>query len=291
MRSVATVLCWLVATVALAVAIPAGWAQRNLIDNDGYAAVASSAARDPALQNAMASLLTTQTLTLASDRGYNLPEPVVRGVVTSYIASLSFPGQFADANRLAHRWLFTDAVQQSGDRWTIDVAPMLSNLSIIQTMNDRGIPLPSSVRVPLTSDTVQTLRPGELRPLATWGPWVSTGATVLAAVAALLTVAVAKARGKALVALGVSGLLVGGGGWAAMEIGRRFIDDALNQTTGDVRTIGDVMVSHAEGSLHHWLNLTLAAGGVLVVVGVVFTMIGAMRNRPSATKTRTSALI
>ena len=285
------VLCWLVATVALAVAIPAGWAQRNFIDNDGYAALASSAARDLALQNAMASLLTTQTLTFAGDRGYNFPEPVVRGVVTNYIASPSFPAQFADANRLAHRWLFTDTVQQSGDRWTIDVAPMLSNLSTIQTLNARGVPLPSSVRVPLTSGTVQTLRPGELQPLATWGPWVSAGAAVLAAVAALLTVAVAKARGKALAALGVSALLVGGGGWAAIEIGRRHIDDALNQTTDDVRTIGDVMVSHAEGSLHHWLNLTLAAGGALVVVGVVVTMIGAARNRPSATETRTSAQI
>ena len=73
------VLCWLVATVALAVAIPACWAQRNFIDNDGYAALASSAARDPALQNAMASLLTTQTLTFAGDRGYNFPEPWCAG--------------------------------------------------------------------------------------------------------------------------------------------------------------------------------------------------------------------
>ncbi|HUL98597.1 MAG TPA: hypothetical protein VLU24_04035, partial [Mycobacterium sp.] len=192
MRLSATVLCWLVATVGLAVAIPSSWAQRNLIDQDGYAALASSAARDPALQNAMASLLTEQTLAIASQRGVNPSESVVRGVVKSYTAGSLFPGQFADVNRVAHRWLFTDAVQQSGDRWTIDVAPMLSNPSVIQTV---GVPLPPSVRVPLTSGTVETLRPGELRPLATWGPWVSIGATVMAAVAALLTVAVARQRG------------------------------------------------------------------------------------------------
>ena len=62
-----------------------------------------------------------------------------------------------------------------------------------------------------------------------------------------------------------------------MEVGRRYIDDALNQTTGDVRTIADVMVSHAEGSLHHWLNVTLAVGGALVVLGVVVAMLGALR--------------
>ncbi len=190
---------------------------------------------------------------------------------------------------MAHRWLFTDAVQQNGDRWSVDVAPMLSNLSIVQTL---GVPIPSRVQVPVTSGTVETLRPGKLRPLATWGPWVSIGAAVLTGVAALLTVAVAKARGKALAALGVSALLVGGVGWAAMEVGRRYIDDAFNRTTGDVRAIADVMVSHAEGSLHHWLNLTLAAGGALVVLGVIIASLGALRGkqlRSSAKETRTSA--
>lgn len=288
MRSVATVLCWLVATVALTVAVPAGWAQRNLVDNDGYAALAASAGRDPALQSATVSLLTNQALAIAGDSGYNPSERVVRGVVTGYVSSSSFPGQFADVNRVAHRWLFTDAVQQDGDRWTVDVAPMLSDLSTAQSIR---FPVPSSVRVPVTSDAVHALRPGQLRPLATWGPWLGIGATVLAGVAALLTVAVARARGKALAALGVSALLVGGAGWAAIEIGQRYIDDALNQTTGDVRTIADVMVSYAEGSLHHWLNLTLAAGGGLVVAGVIVTMLGAAVRRPrsSATETRTSA--
>lgn len=277
MRSVTTVLCWLVATVALAVAIPAWWAQRNLVDEGGYAALATSAGRDPALQDGMASVLTTQVLAVANDRGYSPSEPMVRGAVSGYVSSSSFPGQFADVNRVAHRWLFTDAVQQDGDRWTVDVAPMLSNLSILQTLR---VPVPPTVRVPVTSADVEALRPGELRPLATWGPWVSIGAAVLTGVAALLTVAVAKARGKAIAALGVSALLVGGAGWATMEIGRRYIDDALNRTTDDMRSIADVVVGQAEGSLHHWLNLTLAAGGVLVAFGVVVAMLGTLRRGP-----------
>lgn len=50
---------WLVATVVLAVAVPSMWAQRNVVSEDGYAALAASAAKDPYLQNAMASELTT----------------------------------------------------------------------------------------------------------------------------------------------------------------------------------------------------------------------------------------
>ena len=60
MRFVATVFLWLVTTVALAAAIPAMWAQRNIVDANGYAAFRASAAKDPKLQQAMASELTTQ---------------------------------------------------------------------------------------------------------------------------------------------------------------------------------------------------------------------------------------
>ena len=61
-RFVAALLFWLVTTVALAVAIPATWAQKNVVDEDGYASLAATAAKDPQLQEAMASELTTQII-------------------------------------------------------------------------------------------------------------------------------------------------------------------------------------------------------------------------------------
>lgn len=38
MRFVTALLLWLVTTVLLAAALPAAWAQKNLVDQDGYAA-------------------------------------------------------------------------------------------------------------------------------------------------------------------------------------------------------------------------------------------------------------
>ena len=32
-------------------------------------------------------------------------------MTAAYTASPVFPGQFAQANRIAHRWMFTDSVQ------------------------------------------------------------------------------------------------------------------------------------------------------------------------------------
>ncbi len=282
MRFLAALLFWLMATVLLAVAVPASWAQQNVVSEDGYAALAAEAAKDPQLQEAMASELSTQITQLAADSGYALNNTeLVRGVTSAYTANSGFPGQFAQANRIAHRWMFTDSVQHDqadGDRWLVDIAPMLKDDSLRQTLGNLNLNVPDTLTVPITVPESSSLRPGQLKMLSTWGPWASIGVAVLTGIAALLTLAAARSRGKALAALGVSALLVGAAGWAGLEVGRRHVDDALDNTTGDIRTVADVMVDTAEAGLHHWLNLTLAAGGVLAVFGILVSVLGVLRR-------------
>lgn len=275
MRLTATVLLWLLTTAALAVAVPVGWAQTHLIGADGYMALAQSSARDPQLQDAVAALLTDQVVAFANDRGLPAAESVVRPFADNYTASPQFPGQFGRANRLAHEYLFTDSRDGT---WQIDLAPMVSGTSFQDTLDSRRIPVPTTLSVPVTA-TPDSFPPGRYRELATWGPWVSIGAAVLAGVAAVLTVAVARGRGKALVALGVSALLVGAGGWAASELVRGRIDNALKNTEGNLHRIADVIVGNAADSLHTWLTWTLVAGGAPVVVGIVITVLGGARTR------------
>ena len=282
MRFVATMFLWLVTTVALAAAIPTMWAQKNIVDANGYAAFTQSAAKDPRLQQAMASELTTQIVSLASDKGYDLNPDLVRGVTTAYTQNAGFPGQFAQANRIVHTWMFTDEIRRqegTDDRWLIDIAPMLSDPSLRATLGNLNLGVPDTLTVPITVSDTSGMQPGQLRQLSRWGPWVSIGASVLTGVFALLTLAAARARGKALAALGISALLVGAAGWAGLEVARRLIDQALNRTTGDIRQVADATVSHAESSLHQWLNLTLAAGGALVALGVLVSMLGGLRRR------------
>ena len=282
MRFVATMLLWVVTTVALAAAIPAMWVQKNIVDADGYAAFTRSAAKDPKLQQAMASELTTQIVSLGSNEGYDLNPDLVRGVTSAYTQNAGFPGQFAQANRIVHTWMFTDEIRRqdgTDDRWLIDVAPMLSDQSMKQSLGNLNLDVPATLTVPITVHETAGMQPGQLRMLSRWGPWVSIGAAVLTGVFALLTLAAARGRGKALAALGVSALLVGAAGWAGLEVARRFVDSALDRTAGDIRQVADAMVNHAESSMHQWLNLTLAAGGALVLLGVLTSMLGGLRRR------------
>lgn len=274
MRWAAAVLCWLIATAALAVAVPAVWAQTHLIDEDGYVALARAAARDPALQSAMAAELTTRAMALIAGRGQQqVDSATVHEVAAAFTAGPDFPPLFAEANRAAHAWLFSEPTAAP---WLIDVAPMLRETSIRQLLSTYNVKVPQTLTVPLTVAGPQR----NLHRAAVWGPWVSVGAVAACVVFALLTLVVAGRRGRALTGLGVSALLVGAAGWAGIEIGGSYLNDALNRTTGDIRRMADVLVSHAEDSLHGWLNLTLAAGAALVAVGFLVAMVGGLSRKP-----------
>lgn len=275
MRSAATVLMWLITTLLLAAAVPAVWAQQHLIDRDGYSALAQRAAADPELQSAMAGELTAQVGRLSS----GVDSSVVSRIAAAYTSGSAFPAQFAQANGFAHRWLFTTAIPSTVDpqgRWVIDLAPMLSDVAFAQTLNDYNVAVPDSLPIPLTDAAPAFLRPGALRAVGLWGPWISIGLAVLTGAGALLTMFAARSRGRALAALGVSALLVGGAGWAAIEFAQRYLRDALNNTSGTTRRVADVMVATAQDSMHQWLNVTLVVGGGLVIVGVIVSLLGGL---------------
>ncbi len=284
MRFAATVVLWLATTVALAVAIPAAWTQFNVIDTDGYAAIAQKAAADPALQSAVANELTARATALIAGQGgesHPVDSSQVHDAASAFTAGREFPPLFAQVNRAAHAWLFSEPRSgPNGDQWVVDVAPMLKDSSFSQILSSHHVEVPASLTVPLTvtlssgSSASRPLRQGQLSRLATWGPWLSIGAAALSGACALLTLVAARGRGRALTGLGVSALLVGAAGWAGIEVGGRYINDALGPTIGDLRRIAEVMVGQAEASQHHWLNLTLVAGAALVVFGVVVAVLG-----------------
>jgi hypothetical protein len=282
------VLCWLVVTASLAVAVPAAWAQTNIVDEDGYTALAARTAHDPALQSAMASELTNRAIALINQHrpGRNpldsAESSTVHEVATAFTAGSAFPPLFAQLNRATHSWVFSPPRSGQNGEWVVDVAPMLKDPSIQQLLNTYRVQVPATLKVPLTVAVGQSVRQGQLNRAAVWGPWVSIGSGVVVVVFALLMLVVARSRGRALTGLGVSALLVGAAGWVGIEVGGRHVNEALNRTTGDIRRMADVMVGQAQGSLHLWLNLTLVAGAGLVALGLLTAILGSLFKKKSS---------
>lgn len=279
MRFVATVLLWLITTAALTVAIPVAWAQHAVVSRSGYTALAARAATQPALRGAVAGELATQLNAMATKAGYGSSINVLAGAADSYTDSAAFPGQFGTVNGYAHDWLFTDTAARtdSSGHWVVDLSPMLQDASLKATLAGFGVKPPEKLQVPVT-DTAG-LRPGQFRVASTWGPWAAAGACAVAGLLALLTLLAARSRGKILAALGISLLLIGAAGWAGIEIGRPYLNTALNRTSGNMRQIADVMSDYGIADMHHWLNITLAAGVALVVIGAMSTLIANLGRR------------
>src|SRR5699024_6888558 len=122
----------------------------------------------------------------------------LRDVATEYTAGPSFPPQFAQANRGAHRAML--AGDHTGS-WVIDLAPMLTN-SFAGLLSRFNIAAPSTI--PLTVALPEPLTAGQLQAVAGWGRWATLGAMAVTGAGALLTLFAARRRGRALAALGVS---------------------------------------------------------------------------------------
>ncbi|MEB3020546.1 hypothetical protein [[Mycobacterium] crassicus] len=275
MRGLTAALFWLLATAALAVTLPMAWAQCNLVDAGGYARLAQKAAAQPALQKAVAAELSAQTVQLIRATGFNIDPSPVRQAAAEYTAGPSFPRQFVQVNTDGHAWLLSG---ENTGPWEIDVVPMLSDPAFADLLSDYNIGLPASMTVPLTPTSTEVSRPGGLHRIAVWGPTLSLVLVALTGLCAVLTLAAARHRGRALAGLGVSGLLVGAGGWSGIEVARRYLNPLLNQATGDIRRIAEALVDVAESSLHQWLNLTLTVGGGMVLIGVAVALLGTLRK-------------
>ena len=132
----------------------------------------------------MAAELTTQITAWPADNGYDLNADLVRGVAVAYTANAGFPGQFAAgqphrAPLDVHR--FDSARDGSDGRWLIDLAPMLNDTSFKQTLGNLNLEVPQTLTVPITVPEQRDCGPASCGSLATWGPWVSVGATILRA--------------------------------------------------------------------------------------------------------------
>ena len=220
MRFLAALLFWLVTTVLLAVAIPAIWAQQNVVERGRVRGPGASRGQGSQLQEAMASELSTQIMS-AGRRQRLCPQPrLVRGVTSAYTAQFRLSrtvraGQPHRAPVDVHRLrpVTTRPRRPLAGRHRTDALRRLAAADARQSQPRCAGDADGADHGARVTRYCGPVSCGCCRRGARGS---SIGVGVLTGVAALLTLAAARSRGKALAALGVSALLVGrlaGLGW------------------------------------------------------------------------------
>lgn len=136
MRTFVSAVAVIVGLLLAAVAIPAMWVDRNIVQEDGFVSLAAPLGKDTVFQERLAS---AAVATL--DAGSQVPEPVkslVQPILDKAAKSLTslpgYPAAWEETLRKSHRLNFADSGSggQPGERptaLTLDVAPLVGLLA------------------------------------------------------------------------------------------------------------------------------------------------------------------
>ena len=263
-----------------AVAVPAMWVDRNIVQEDGFVALTAPLGKDPAFQQRLA---TAAVGTLAS--GANIPDalkelarPVLDNAAQSLTGLPGYPDAWAETLRKSHRLTFADPSTlppeaDGSSSLTLDVAP-LAGLVAKQISDTTSIPLKAPGQVLINighSDQRQLVE--RVTVYAPMGYAVAVGAGI----AFVLAFVAARRRWTVLVGMGV-GALVLAGVW-------KLASDAAGTAVGATSSGNDVaelfkseFVAACSASFGQWILAAALAGAVLLVAGIALRVVSGRKR-------------
>lgn len=266
MRSLLAFVLGVLALLTTAVAAPALWTERHVVENSGYVALADPLGRDPQFRIALGQALAEAVLQDAglSPRARALARPAVLQGAQRLTRLDGFPDAWTETNRRSQAlWFADNAKGRTANRLLVDVAPLSSLLvqdlpsaaSSVITPPDR---LLVEVGGPQERDAVNRL--GLLDP---WAYWLTAAAVALA----LLCLLAARRRSTAALALGLGTLVVAGALKIAAVVALPLAADRASASSPLGSHLQDALVSAGSASFDDWLLVLAGIGLVAVVVG------------------------
>ncbi len=266
MRSLLSALLILAALVVAAVAGPALWLQKNVVDQQGFVALAGPLGSNQEFQDGLSSMLAEQ-----ATASMNLPSQLsaIAGTLISSAAQSVYtePG-YEDAWRAtlerSHELTFAAAGNKdvAGDIM-IDVAPLV-HLIVDKVAGDLPFTIPAPGNTVLSVEQPQAAK---VLPAAAllggWSGWLLVAAVVLL----IVGVVSARRRGLTLVFAGVGLGLVA----LVWLLAAGFVETSLvNMAVGPeaARQIGAELGTLAKTSWQRGINVTLIAAAVIAGLGV-----------------------
>ncbi len=264
MRSfLAAVLC-LVAIVSAAIAVPAFWVNSNLVDRDGFSEMVSPLADNSKVQEQIADEITAQVSASAP----LIPSALIRPLAEAYTRSDNFKPDFVEAMNQQHDWLFEEAKpEDEGQVMSLNLTPMVNRVINDQLLS--GVQISGPIEVPLSDSARSGLEAGRYHELGDQIGYIAVGSLVVAVIAGLGALVVARRRGLVIAAIGF-GVIVGGVlTWLLGEFAQRRARDEISGAEGSAREVAELIVDKVVDGMQNVGLIAAGAGVVVVVAGIV----------------------
>ena len=274
MRGFGAFVAGLFAVVAFAAVLPLSWLAVQIADEDSYVELSRGVLDDTDTRTAVVEAVVDELDGQTRERLVDLGVPAalidrtleeVAGFVGQGLASDVVVDAWGDSQRQAHQEMFQGDGQDSG--FVVDLAPLVAAVA-----TEAGVDLEVPASLPVESD-----EPEARRAVSTVAasPQLAVGAGVVALVGAAIALAAARRRGVALVWLGAGALAVTG----VLHVVARVVASTDPSADTDAGTrVGLVLVDVARSSFDDLLRSAAIGGGVVLVVGLLLTVAGSVRQ-------------
>ncbi|WP_138442363.1 hypothetical protein [Sinomonas susongensis] len=275
MRTVLSALSVLLAVVLTAVAVPALWLERNVVDESGFVQLLSPMSTDKQLQSTLISNLDNAVTSDSSIPSVLRPvaQQAVQGLAASLVSDANFGQAWNDTLKASHQINFSPD-KASANAFELELRPMADLMAkrVASSLNV-NIPGPATLQVQVGTAQQRSWLTGAQNLAA-----LSLPLTLGAILAFALGLLCARRRGVALAWAGIGLLLI-----AALYQGVVGLAPSLASAQGSAGSMSSAFGTRAAelvaANFEGWIIPLAIGGAVLLVLGAVF---GAVQRRRRA---------
>jgi hypothetical protein len=282
LRTFVSAIALILGVLLSAAAVPAIWLDRNIVQEDGFVALAAPLGKDDAFQQRLAAAAVGTIDTGAIPEALTgLVQPVLDAAAGSMTRLPGYPAAWEETLRKSHRLSFADPRSlppevASTTSLTLDVAPLVA-LATEEISKATGLPLdsPDQTLINIGKSNQRQL----IERVSAYAP-MGYSLAIGAGIALLLALVAARRRWAVIFNAGAAGLLLAGL-WAA---GSQLARDAVLRTASG-NEMADMFKNEfataASNSFQTWILASLVAGGMLLVAGLVVRIASPGRRPPT----------
>jgi hypothetical protein len=280
LRTFVSAVAVLIGLLLAAVAVPAMWVDRNIVQEDGFVALAAPLGKDSVFQQGLAGAAVGSLS--AADR---IPEPltelarpILENAAQSLTSAPGYPEAWAETLRKSHRLNFTDPNSLSAEvdgatSLTLDVAPLVG-LVAKQISEATTLPLEAPGQVLINVGNSEQRQLTER--VAAYAP-LGYAVAIGAGTAFVLAFVAARRRWTVLAGAGVGALVLAGVWKLASGLAGAAVAGASSGNEM-AEIFKREFVSASTASFDQWILATVVAGGALLGLGIVLRIVGGRRR-------------